>query len=40
MLLKKLILAEKYMDSRLPILARKTEIFRMLDKQNLIILEG
>ena len=38
--LKRLILAEKQMDSRLPILGKKAEIFRILDKNDLFILEG
>ena len=38
--LKRLILADKQMVSRLPILGKKPEIFRMLDKSNLFILEG
>lgn len=40
MCLKRMIIAEKQLESRLPILARKRDIFRLLDKHNLIILEG
>lgn len=40
MAIKKMILAEKQLESRLPILARKTEIFNMMNKDNLFILEG
>jgi hypothetical protein len=39
-LLKTLIIAKKQLRSRLPIVARKHEIFRLLDKGDLIILEG
>jgi hypothetical protein len=37
-LLKKLIIAEKQLKSRLPIAARKKDIFKLLDKKDLIIL--
>ena len=37
---KKLILAERQMSSQLPVLNRKREIFNMLNKNNLIIIEG
>lgn len=37
---KKLILAERQMNSQLPVLNRKREIFNMLNKNNLIIIEG
>ena len=40
MCLKKMIIAEKQLTSRLPILARKRDIFRLIDKHSLIILEG
>lgn len=39
-LLKTLIIAEKQLKSRLPIVARKQQIFNLLNKQDLIILEG
>ena len=38
MCLKRMIIAEKQLTSRLPILARKRDIFRLIDKHNLIIL--
>lgn len=38
--LKRLIFAKKQLDSDLPILGKKQEIFDLLDKNNLIILEG
>ena len=40
MCLKRMIIAEKQLTSRLPILARKRDIFRLIDKHSLIILEG
>jgi len=39
-LLKILIIAEKQLKSKLPIIARKQEIFKRLNKSDLIILEG
>lgn len=38
--LKRMILAEKQLVSRLPIISRKREIFEKLNKNNLLILEG
>lgn len=38
--LRRLIFAKKQLDSDLPILGKKQEIFDLLDKNNLIILEG
>ncbi len=38
--LKKIIIASKQLKSKLPILARKKQIFDRLNKENLIILEG
>jgi ATP-dependent helicase HrpA len=38
--LKRMILAEKQLISRLPIISRKREIFEKLNKNNLLILEG
>lgn len=35
-----MILAEKQLVSRLPIISRKREIFEKLNKNNLLILEG
>ena len=35
-----LVFAKKQLDSDLPILGKKTEIFELLDKHDLIILEG
>jgi HrpA-like RNA helicase len=35
-----MILAQKQLESRLPICARKEEILRALEKDDLIILEG
>jgi len=35
-----MIIAAKQLDTRLPILAKKKEILEMLEKRNLIILEG
>ena len=39
-MLKTLIIAQKQLKSKLPIVARKHEIFRELNKRDLIILEG
>jgi len=39
-LMKTLIIAKKQLRSNLPITSRKQEIFRLLDKKDLIILEG
>ena len=36
--LKKLIIAEKQLESKLPIVAKKRQIFDMLKNQNLLIL--
>lgn len=38
--IKKMIIAEKQLESRLPIVAKKRKIFDMLRKQNLLIIEG
>ena len=38
--LKKLIIAEKQLESQLPILGRKKEILKLLSRQNLVIIEG
>jgi pre-mRNA-splicing factor ATP-dependent RNA helicase DHX15/PRP43 len=35
-----MIIAEKQLKSQLPILARKRQIFTLLNKHNLVILEG
>ena len=40
MFLKQMIIAEKHLESNLPILSRKREIFEKLDKFDLLILEG
>ena len=40
MFLKQMIIAEKQLESKLPILSRKREIFEKLDKFDLLILEG
>ncbi len=37
---KRMVFAKKQLDSDLPILGKKKEIFDLLDKNNLIILEG
>ncbi len=39
-LLKKMILAKKQLENKLPITAKKREIFNALDKDDIIILEG
>jgi HrpA-like RNA helicase len=38
--LKKLIIAEKQLESKLPIVTKKRKIFEMLKKQNLLVIEG
>jgi HrpA-like RNA helicase len=38
--LKRMILAEKHLESKLPILSKKKDIFEELKKKNLIIIEG
>jgi HrpA-like RNA helicase len=38
--LKKMIIAEKQLESGLPIIGKKRKIFDMLKKQNLLIIEG
>jgi HrpA-like RNA helicase len=38
--LKKLIIAEKQLESKLPIVTKKRKIFEMLKMQNLLIIEG
>jgi HrpA-like RNA helicase len=38
--LKKLIIAEKQLESKLPIVTKKRKIFDMLKKQNILIIEG
>ncbi len=38
--LKKMIIAEKQLDTKLPILTKKTQIFELLKEKSLIILEG
>ena len=38
--LKKLIMASKQLESKLPIIGKKRKIFEMLNKQNLLIIEG
>ena len=40
MCVKRMAIAERQLAHRLPILAKKREIFRLIGKQNLIILEG
>jgi len=40
MCLKKMIIAAKQLDKKLPILAKKREILEMLKTRNLVILEG
>ena len=37
---KRMVFAKKQLDSDLPILGKKKEIFDLLDKNKLIILEG
>lgn len=38
--MKKIIIAEKQLESGLPIIGKKRRIFEMLKKQNLLIIEG
>ena len=38
--LKKMMLAEKHLESQLPILTKKKEIFDLLNQNQLIIIEG
>ena len=38
--LKKLLLAEKQIESELPIIMKKRKIFELLQRQNLILIEG
>lgn len=38
--LKKMIIAEKQLESQLPIVAKKRKIFEMLKVKNLMIIEG